>query len=139
VSADAWAIEVSTDKDRGKINGSMFAGQYGAGAIGAALLPFIGTRYGYQSVYLVKALIILVILLIRFITKEIIKGKAKEKIVSLVIKEFKTRTVLLVTLFSPLVFINEGIKSFIIPIYMRDGLGLSDIQVGFVAMILPFS
>ncbi len=117
----------------------MFAGQYGAGAIGAALLPFFGTRYGYQSVYLVKALIILVILLIRFITKEIIKGKAKEKIVSLVIKEFKTRTVLLVTLFSPLVFINEGIKSFIIPIYMRDGLGLSDIQVGFVAMILPFS
>jgi MFS family permease len=32
---------------------------------------------------------------------------------------------------------NEGIMSFIIPIYMRDGLGLSDVQIGFIAMILP--
>jgi MFS transporter, PAT family, beta-lactamase induction signal transducer AmpG len=137
VSADAWAIDVSTDKDRGKINGSMFAGQYAAWAIGAALFPFIGTQYGYQFVYLGNALIILLILLFPLITKENIKRKVKEKIARLVVKEFKTKTVLLITLFSPLVFMNEGIMSFIIPIYMRDGLGLGDVQVGFIAMILP--
>jgi MFS family permease len=32
---------------------------------------------------------------------------------------------------------NEGIMSFIMPIYMRDGLGLSDVQIGFIAMVLP--
>jgi PAT family beta-lactamase induction signal transducer AmpG len=137
VSADAWAIDVSTDKDRGKINGSMFAGQYSAWAIGAALFPFIGSQYGYHSVYLVNALLILLILLFPFVVKEIVKGKVKEKIASLVIKEFKTKTVLLVALFSPLVFMNEGIMSFIVPIYMRDGLGLSDVQIGFIAMVLP--
>jgi MFS family permease len=137
VSADAWAIDVSTDKNRGKINGSMFAGQYAAWAIGAALYPIIGTQYGYQFVYLINALIILCILLFPLITKEVIKGKIKEKILPLVTREFKTKTVLLITLFSPLVFMNEGIMSFIIPIYMRDGLGLSDVQVGFIAMILP--
>jgi len=137
VSADAWAIDVSTDKNRGKINGSMFAGQYAAWAIGAALYPIIGTQYGYQFVYLINALIILCILLFPLITKEAIKGKIKEKILPLVTREFKTKTVLLITLFSPLVFMNEGIMSFIIPIYMRDGLGLSDVQVGFIAMILP--
>ncbi len=137
VSADAWAIDVSTDKDRGKINGAMYAGQYSAWAIGAALFPFIGSQYGYHSVYLINALLILLILLFPFIVRETVKRKVKEKIASLVVKEFKTRTVLLVALFSPLVFMNEGIMSFIIPIYMRDGLGLSDVQIGFIAMILP--
>jgi MFS transporter, PAT family, beta-lactamase induction signal transducer AmpG len=111
VSADAWAIDVSTDKDRGKINGSMFAGQYSAWAIGAALFPYIGSQYGYHFVYLINALLILLILLFPFVVKEIVKGKVKEKIASLVVKEFKTKTVLLVALFSPLVFMNEGIMS----------------------------
>jgi len=137
VSADAWAIDVSTEKDRGKINGSMFAGQYSAWAIGAALFPLIGSQYGYHFVYFINALLIFLILLFPFIVKESIKKKVKEKIASLVIKEFKTKTVLLIALFSPLVFMNEGIMSFIIPIYMRDGLGLSDVQIGFIAMILP--
>lgn len=137
VSADAWAIDVSTDKDRGKINGSMFAGQYSAWAIGAALFPYIGSQYGYHFVYLINALLILLILLFPFVVKEIVKGKVKEKIASLIVKEFKTKTVLLVALFSPLVFMNEGIMSFIVPIYMRDGLGLSDVQIGFIAMVLP--
>jgi len=137
VSADAWAIDVSTEKDRGKINGSMFAGQYSAWAIGAALFPLIGSQYGYHFVYLINALLIFLILLFPFIVKEGVKRKVKEKIASLVIKEFKTKTVLLIVLFSPLVFMNEGIMSFIIPIYMRDGLGLSDVQIGFIAMILP--
>ncbi len=137
VSTDAWAVDVSTQNDRGKINGSMYAGQYGAWAIGAALFPFIGSQFGYHSVYLLNALLILLILLFPFIVKETGKGKQKEKILSLVISEFKKKTVLLVALFSPLVFMNEGIMSFIIPIYMRDGLGLSDVQIGFIAMILP--
>jgi PAT family beta-lactamase induction signal transducer AmpG len=137
VSADAWAIDVSTDKDRGKINGAMFAGQYGAWAIGAAFYPYIGSQYGYHSVYLINALLILFILLFPILIKENIRRKIKEKITSLLVTEFKKKTVLLVALFSPLVFMNEGIMSFIIPLYMRDGLGLSDVQIGLIAMILP--
>ncbi|MBN1860609.1 MAG: MFS transporter [Candidatus Thermoplasmatota archaeon] len=137
VSTDAWAIDVSTEKDRGKINGSMFAGQYGAWAIGAALFPFIGSQYGYPAVYLTNALMILLILLLPFFIKETVRAKVKEKIVSLVCTEFKKRTVLLVALFSPLVFMNEGIMSYIMPIYMRDGLRMSDVQVGLISMILP--
>ena len=32
---------------------------------------------------------------------------------------------------------NEGIMSFVMPIYMRDGLGINDVQIGFISMILP--
>jgi MFS family permease len=64
-------------------------------------------------------------------------SKVKQKIGSLVFKEFKKKTVLLIAIFSPLVFMNEGIMSYIMPIFMRDGLGISDIQIGFISMILP--
>jgi len=43
----------------------------------------------------------------------------------------------MVAIFSPLVFMNEGIMSFVMPIYMRDGLGVSDVQIGFISMIFP--
>jgi MFS family permease len=137
VSTDAWAIDVSTEKDRGKINGSMYAGQYSAWAIGAALFPFIGTQYGYPSVYFINAVLILLILLFPFVVKETLSTKVKEKIATVVLKEFRKKTVLLVALFSPLVFMNEGIMSFLMPIYMRDGLRISDVQIGFISMILP--
>ena len=137
VSTDAWAIDVSTDKDRGKINGSMFAGQYSAWAIGAAVFPLIGSQFGYHSVYLINAILILLILLFPFIVKETVMSKVKQKIGSLVFKEFKKKTVLLIAIFSPLVFMNEGIMSYIMPIFMRDGLGISDVQIGFISMILP--
>jgi PAT family beta-lactamase induction signal transducer AmpG len=137
VSTDAWAIDVSTDTDRGKINGSMFAGQYGAWAIGAAMFPLVGSHYGYQTAYLINGLLILCILLLPFVIKETMHLKVNEKISSLVLTEFKKKTVLLVAVFSPLVFMNEGIMSYIIPLYMRDGLGLNDVQIGFISMILP--
>ena len=137
VSTDAWAIDIATEKDRGKINGSMFAGQYSAWAIGAAVFPFIGSQYGYNFVYFTNAVLILIILILPFIIKETSKRKLKQKIASLVYTEFKKKSVLMVALFSPLVFMNEGIMSFVMPIYMRDGLGINDVQIGFISMILP--
>ena len=137
VSTDAWAIDVSTDKDRGKINGVMFAGQYSAWAIGAALLPFIGSNFGYGFAYFTNGLIILLILIFPFLVKELVKIKSRPKIGSIVIKEFKKRPTQLAALFSPLVFMNEGMLSFIMPIYMRDSLGLADVQIGLISMILP--
>jgi MFS family permease len=137
VSTDAWAIDVSTDKDRGKINGSMFAGQYSAWAIGAALLPFIGSNFGYGYAYFTNGLIILLILIFPFLVKETIKFKTRQKIASLVKKEFKKKTTQLIAIFSPIVFMNEGMLSFIMPIYMRDSLGISDVQIGLISMILP--
>ncbi len=139
VSTDAWAIDVSTDKDRGKINGSMFAGQYSAWAIGAGLLPFIGSNFGYGLAYFTNGFIILFLLIFPFIIKETLKFKSRPKIIPLIKKEFKKKTTLMVALFSPLVFMNEGMLSFIIPIFMRDSLGLGDVQIGLIAAILPIT
>lgn len=139
VSTDAWAIDISTEKDRGKINGSMFAGQYSAWALGAAFLPFIGSKFGYGFAYFTNGLIILLILIFPFLVKELVKIKTRPKIGTIVIKEFKKRPTLLIVLFSPLVFMNEGMLSFIMPIFMRDSLGLPDVQIGLITAILPIT
>ena len=139
VSTDAWAIDVSIEKDRGKINGSMFAGQYSAWAIGAAILPFIGSNFGYGYAYFTNGIIILFLLIFPFIIKETLQLKTRQKIIQIIKKEFKKKTTLLVALFSPLVFMNEGMLSFIIPIFMRDSLGLGDVQIGLISAILPLT
>jgi MFS family permease len=137
VSTDALAVDVSTDRDRGKINGSMFAGQYSAWALGSFLFPLIGSSFGYSYAYLTNGFIILGILVFPFLIKEKIKYETQQKIFSLVLKEFKKKTTQLIAIFSPLVFMNEGILSFIMPIYMRDFLNLKDIQIGLISMLLP--
>lgn len=137
VSTDAWAIDISTEKDRGKINGSMFTGQYSAWALGAAFFPFIGSNFGYSYAYLTNGCIILLILIFPFLVKEKIRSKLKHRIASIVIKDFKKKTIQLIAIFSPLVFMNEGILSYIMPIYMRDNLGINDVQIGLISMILP--
>ena len=137
VSTDAWAIDISTEKDRGKINGSMFAGQYSAWALGAMFLPFIGSNFGYGFAYFTNGLILLLILIFPFLVKELVMIKTRPKIKSIIIRELKKRSTQLVVLFSPLVFMNEGMLSFIMPIYMRDSLGLADVQIGLITAILP--
>ena len=137
ISTDAWAITVSTETDRGKINGSMFAGQYSAWALGAAVLPFIGSQYGYNYAYLTNGLLIGLILLFPLLVKETIPFISKQHIASLALTEFKKKTTQLVALFAPLVFMNEGMLSFIMPIYMRESLRLSDVHIGLLSMILP--
>jgi len=137
VATDAWAIDVSTDKDRGRINGAMFSGQYSGWAIGAILLLYIGSTYGYNFAYLANGLLILIFLIFPFFVKEIIKIKKRQKIARIAIKEFKKKSTQLVAIFSPLVFMNEGMLSFIMPIFMKDGLGLEAVQIGLITAILP--
>jgi len=137
VSTDAWAVDISNNKNRGKINGAMFAGQYSAWALGAAFLTYIGSNYGYSYAYFANAVIMLIILIFPFLVKETIKKQVKQKIKSIVVKEFKKKTTLLVALFSPIVFMNEGMLSFIMPIFMEDKLLLPEVQIGLISAILP--
>ena len=52
VSSDAWAIDICKEKKRGKISGSMFAGQYGGMAIGSIVLTAVASIYNYETVSL---------------------------------------------------------------------------------------
>lgn len=139
VSADAWAIDITTEKDHGKINGSMFSGQYTGWAIGSALLGFVALNFGYALTFFINGLLILIILVFPLFVKEIIKIKTKQKVASLVLNEFKKKTTKLTALFSPVVYLNTGMVMFMIPLYLKISFDFNPEQGGLINAILPIS
>lgn len=132
VSSDAWAIEISTYKQRGKINGAMFAGQSLGMVIGASVLSSIAYFYGYNYVFLLTGLIILLIIVYPLFVKDIKKILKRQQIGSLLLNEFKKKNTLLVSLFAPLGGINIGLLGVVIPLYMNLHFNINIAEIGLV-------
>lgn len=139
VSADAWAISISTKKYRGKINSSMFSGQYTGWAVGSALLGFVALNFGYNFAFFTNGLLILFIIIFPILVKETIKIFTKQKVASLVVNEFKKKTTQLTALFSPVAYLNYGMILFMIPLYLKISFKLNPAQGGLLNAILPIS
>ncbi len=135
VSADAWAIEISREEERGKINGAMFAGQNIGIMSGAILLPFIALSFGYTLAFLAGGIIVLLIVIFPLLVKEHKIVKKQYKMVKLLISEFKKKTTLLITIFVPIAYMNCGILFFIVPIYLDINLALDVSQIGYITAI----
>jgi len=135
VSADAWAIEISTYEERGKINGAMFAGQSLGMFIAASVLTTIAFIYGYNLVFLISALVVLSIVIFPILVKDIRKIKKRQKIGSLLVKEFKKKTTLLATFITPLGGINIGLLGVVVPLYMNLYFHINIAEIGFIITI----
>ena len=134
VSADAWAIEISKEYERGKINGAMYAGQNMGMVIGALIFPFVVQTYGYNLVFIIAALLIFLILLFPLLVDEIKIVKKRPKIFHLLKDEFKKKTTIIACLFASTYGFNAGMLLFIAPIYMNISLQLDVTQIGFITM-----
>jgi MFS family permease len=137
VSADAWAIEISHEEERGKINGSMFAGQYAGMAIGSTFLGFIAKIFDYNISFLASGLITFLILLFPLIVKEVKIIKKRPKVAKILIGEFKKRPTQLLAFFSFILDINKGMLLVLIPLYMNTALRLDVAQIGLIIAIFP--
>ncbi len=137
VSADAWAIEISREEERGKINGAMFAGQYAGLALGSSLLAFIAKIFGYNISFLASGLIVFMVILFPFIVKEVKIIKKRQKVAKILIGEFRKRTTQLIAIFSPIIDINKGMLIVLIPLYMKTVLQLDVVQIGLIVAIFP--
>ena len=135
VSADAWAIEISHEKERGKINGAMYAGQNIGLACGSVLLPFIVQNMGYTAVFSVTSVIILLIIIFPLLVKESKIEKIRKKVGTLLIIEFRKKTTILVAIFAVLFSLSEGFLLIIAPLYMNISLKLDITQIGLITMI----
>jgi MFS family permease len=70
VSVDGWAIYISKEKERGKINGAMTAGLFAGMTIGTSVLASIAEIYGYGLCFFTGGIIILVIIVLPFMIQE---------------------------------------------------------------------
>ena len=119
VSADAWAIEICKEKERGKVNAAMFGGLFIGMAIGSATLGTIAQQIGYTYLFLTTSLIILLIILLPLNIKEKITPRKKEqKVGKILTKEFKKRNNQLISIFAPISAISFGLLTVVVPLYM---------------------
>jgi len=137
VSADALAIQISKEEERGKISGSMYAGLFFGTAISAILLSLIASNYGYNTAFIVTGIIILLVIIFPLFVKEIKIVKKHPKIGPLLVREFKKRSTQLLAVLAPISSISGGIMYFVVPLYMKDILGLSLAQTGILASLFP--
>jgi len=139
VSCDGWAIQISKEKERGKINGAMSAGVSISMIVGTPFLTSIAQFYGYGMSFLACGSIILVIMIYPFLVKDAKILKERPKIASLLKKEFKKRTTQLVTFFTIAAGISSGLVIFVIPLYMKMFLHMDIGQIGLVMTIYPIA
>ena len=137
VSADAYAIQTSTEEERGKINGAMYAGLFFGSASSLLLLSFIASNFGYNSAFIASGILILLIIIFPFFVKEINIIKKRKKIGSILIKEYKKRNTQIMSFLAPISSISGGIMYFIVPLYVKDVLNLSLSETGILASLFP--
>jgi len=139
ISLDALVISTTLEKERGKINGAMYAAQNGGLAGGALLLPFIAKTYGYPMVFFITGCIILPIVLFPLILYEKKVVKQPQKVGALLVQEFKKKTIVVIAIFGVLVMMSSGMILLIAPIWMDRGLHLDITQVGLVTMFFTIA
>jgi predicted MFS family arabinose efflux permease len=139
VSSDAWAIEIGKDEELGKINGSMFAGQYAGMAVGSSLLAAIAQFYGYPMSFFVAAIIVILIILFPLVIKETKNRIKQQKMAKLLIKEFKKKQTQVLTVLTPIINLNKGFILIVIPIFMKVILNLDIAQIGLIVALFPIT
>ena len=137
VSADAWAIEISYEQERGKINAAIITGTFGGMAVGSSVFGAIANIFGYSYVFLTAALMVILIIIFPLVVKDTKIYKKRQKVGELLVREFKKRTMQLVSIFAPIFAINSGILMLLVPLYMKTVLQLDIAQIGLIVAIFP--
>jgi len=139
VTVDAWAIQITKIKERGKANAAMFTGLFAGTGFGGILLAFIASSFGFEMVFLTTSfLIFLSFVVVIFVKEEKIDIK-RELIGSLLIKEFKKRNTQLISLLGFVSGMNFGMLRFVIPEFMTNVLHLDKMQIGLLTAVYPIS
>jgi MFS family permease len=139
VSADAWAIETSTNLDRGKVNGAMFTGYYSGMAVGTSTLGIIALDFGYHTAFFIVGIICFIIILFPLIIKEKIQKKKKPNIPKILIHEFKKPMTQLVSIFAVFLIVNRGMIMVLVPLFMNLILNINIAQIGLITTVFPVS
>ena len=135
VAADAWAIQVTKVHEHGKINSAMFGSMFGGVTIGVIFLSQVAKFYSYNLIFVIGSFIILLTMILPLIVKKETIVKKRPKIGKLLIKEFRKKNTIIISLFGFLAAMNFGILLFIIPEYMMNVLKLDVGQIGLMSSL----
>ena len=139
VAADAWAIQITKNEEKGKVNAAMTIGLFAGTAFGNILLAFIATYFGFELVFITASLLILSSIILVLFVKEVIIVLERKILKPLLIKEFKKRNTQKVILFDFAAAVNFGMLLYVIPEYTTHVLMLDKVQTGLLTAVYPIS
>lgn len=131
-ATDAWAIDTTIKKDRGKINGSMNIGKWIGQYLGALIIIYLGVNYGYNISFMIAGFIILFLTIIPFIVKYQDRKIGKLNIWSLIKQEFSKKITKLTTLYFFTIVLHPALYFTILVIYLKTTLNFDDTFIGFI-------
>jgi MFS family permease len=135
-ATDAWAIDITTKKDRGKINASMNIGASVSGSIGGPVLIIIGITFGYNIAFIITGLILLFLAIIPLTVKYVDRKIEKLDIWPLIKEEFSKKSTKLTTLYFLISVLNPALLLTLIVLYAKTVLLWEDTFIALVGIIL---
>jgi len=139
LSIDAWAIDISLKKERGKISGSMTIGLYAGMMLGNIVLGTLADSESFTIAFIIGGIIIFFISLLPLILAETKNQVKNKQIIANFLKEIQNKKIILFLLFLILVSLNSGIISLAVPLFMDISLQLSIATIGYISAVFSFS
>jgi len=137
VAADAWAISICEEKERGKVNASMFGGMFIGSAFTTSVIALIAQFTTYSIAFITAGFVVLCILLFPFFIKENITLIDRPRLARLAFYEFKKRPTQIVAAFSIPLYVSFGILSIGIPLWVKTQFGLQIGEIGLIVTLAP--
>ena len=139
LSADAWAINITKKRERGKLSGAMTIGLYLGMFLGSAIITPFADSFNFQSAYALGGLFILPIIGNILLIKEKVRKRKKNFDIKPLLSDLKQKNTMIFLLFLAIVSLNSGIISLSVPLYMDINLALSVSIIGFISAIFSIS
>lgn len=133
VSSDGMAIEVTKPRERGKVNGAMFAGQFFGMAFGAFILPLLAHNLGYFWAFIATGIVISAVILLPLLINEEV-NREKSVITQALLIELKRKVIIMLMIFLPLTTLSIGFLETIMPPYMKLSVSLDIGYIGIIAL-----
>lgn len=129
-ATDAWAIDISKKKERGKINCSMNIGKWTGQYIGALIIIVIGVAIGYNAAFLIAGIIILLLTLVPFSVQYEDRKIGELRMWSIIKQEFRKVTTRLTTLYFFVIVLQHALFFTFLILYLKVILNLDDTFIG---------
>lgn|GEM_PF-702684 len=134
-ATDAWAIDITTKEDRGRINASMNIGKAVSGSVAGPILVVIGVSLGYNISFIITGSIILFLAIIPLTVKYIDRKIDKINIWSLIKSEFSYRPTKLTTLYLFIIVLNPSLINTLLVIFAKTILFWEDTFIALTGII----
>lgn len=129
-ATDAWAIDISKKKERGKINSSMIIGKWGGQYLGALVIISLGVLFGYNISFLIAGIIILLMIVFPLSVQYQDRKIKKLVIWPLIKQEFRKRVTQLTTIYFFVIVLHHALFTTLALLFLKVVLNLDDMFIG---------